>query len=553
MKKTIILFLFISFHGFGQQKINKNEQIYHTAKIWGFLKYYHPIVAQGSFDWDFQLIQKIQEVQSPVSKEEFSLSMNSWIRSLGEIKKCLTCEKLDTTTFNKNLNLSWLKDRNFDITLQESLQNILNNRHQGFSYYVQVINYKDDIGVPTFTNEKSHEEGSLSSRNINLLTLIRYWNTVEYFFPYKYLMGENWDEILIRNIPKFKASNSELETDLLIRELVTSLDDGHAVYRTHELYKNDGTYHAPVAFSYIENSLVATEILNDSLAKIDNWNIGDQVTHISGKSIEQVFDSIKNEISGSNYPFKKNSSRFRYMQFTSNSTDLTVNRKNEILNKPFSLFTGPAMNYRNKLDNISSKIVSTNIGYIDYGKLYKKDINRILSDFKNTKGLIIDLRKYPNPNSIRAFIKIINQISTSSKSSTLEAFSNLNYPGTFIWRENHPQGNKVLKYDKPVVLLVNSRTLSQGEYLAMTFQTGDNVYTIGSQTAGADGAITTIELPNGETTNFSSFGVFYPNGDITQRTGIRIDEVVYQTVQGIRENRDEILETGIKYITNSNK
>ena len=51
---------------------------------------------------------------------------------------------------------------------------------------------------------------------------------------------------------------------------------------------------------------------------------------------------------------------------------------------------------------------------------------------------------------------------------------------------------------------------------------------------------------------FSAIGVYYPNGEETQRIGIVLDVEVNQTIQGVREDRDELLEKAIELINSSN-
>ena len=50
MKRTIIFLLFIvvfTHSIIAQKKLTETEKLVATAKVWGFLKYYHPQVAEG--------------------------------------------------------------------------------------------------------------------------------------------------------------------------------------------------------------------------------------------------------------------------------------------------------------------------------------------------------------------------------------------------------------------------------------------------------------------------------------------------------------------------
>ena len=55
-------------------------------------------------------------------------------------------------------------------------------------------------------------------------------------------------------------------------------------------------------------------------------------------------------------------------------------------------------------------------------------------------------------------------------------------------------------------------------------------------------------LPGGLGTVISGLGVYYPDGEETQRIGIVPDIEVKRTIQGVREQRDELLEKAIELI-----
>ena len=72
MIKKGIYFLLIVFMGsqnfLAQEKLTQNEKLETLCKVWGFLKYYHPNVAKGTYNWDNQLIEKIKEAEKTETK-----------------------------------------------------------------------------------------------------------------------------------------------------------------------------------------------------------------------------------------------------------------------------------------------------------------------------------------------------------------------------------------------------------------------------------------------------------------------------------------------------
>jgi C-terminal processing protease CtpA/Prc len=84
----------------------------------------------------------------------------------------------------------------------------------------------------------------------------------------------------------------------------------------------------------------------------------------------------------------------------------------------------------------------------------------------------------------------------------------------------------------------------------MAFKAVNNSKIVGSTTAGADGNVSEIFLPGGLRTLISGIGIYYPDGTETQRIGIVPDVVVKPTIEGIKKNRDEVLEKAIELINN---
>ena len=139
----------------------------------------------------------------------------------------------------------------------------------------------------------------------------------------------------------------------------------------------------------------------------------------------------------------------------------------------------------------------------------------------------------------------------TSKTTPFVKFTNgnVNYPGEFTFGKQLSIPSKGKTYKGKVVVLVNEISQSQAEYTTMGFKVGDNVTIIGSTTAGADGNISSINLPGGLRTSISGIGVYYPDGTETQRVGIIPDIEVKPTIEGIKQERDELMEKAIEIIS----
>ena len=99
-------------------------------------------------------------------------------------------------------------------------------------------------------------------------------------------------------------------------------------------------------------------------------------------------------------------------------------------------------------------------------------------------------------------------------------------------------------------MLVDACSQSMSEYFTMSLQTIPGAVTIGSQTAGADGDVTRIQLPYASF-NLTGLGVCYPDGQNAQRSGVKIDIVVEPTAEGMRQGMDEQMQAAIGYLNGS--
>jgi C-terminal processing protease CtpA/Prc len=543
MKKPLLfLLLTISLNLSAQAQLSEVQKYKQTALVWGFLKYYHPEVAKGNYNWDEQLLTILPKIESASNKEELSKIYLDWINSLGTIKECKACSKnKDKEYFDKNFDLSWMQDTNyFSDELITKLKYIENNRHQGKKYYVEQSN----IGYIITKNEPVYENFEYPNKNYRLLSLFKYWNTIEYFYPYKYLTDQNWNDVLLEMIPKFINSQNANEYHLAMLETVVKLDDSHGIFKTNKTFEYFGTKFIPAKLKIIDNKAVVIGFYNDSLSKLNDFKIGDVIYKINNQEIDEIFNSKKKYISGSNYNSKIRDSYYTLTNGNTDSLSLVVERDGVVKSK-ISYRYDVDLIFKSGKENPSFKILDGNIGYINLENLKIKEVDEMMLQLKNCKGIIIDLRNYPN------FLpyNISNYLNSERKEFAKIIEPNLDYPGKFIWKSDNSAGGKNNDYYKgKVILLVNENTQSRGEFATMILQTGNNVVTIGSQTAGADGNVCNAEFIGGYKSLMSGIGVFYPDGTETQRKGLHIDYTIKESAKNY--DSDLYVKEAIKLIEN---
>jgi len=512
------------------------------GKLWGFLKYHHPEIGKGNFNWDYELFRILPEYLKVADIKQRDQLLLSWINKYKEIPICKKCLKTPENAFLKP-DLRWIERSNASKALKSKVKDIYLNRHQGKHFYISM----DLYGNPKFINENQYANMPYPDQGFRLLSLFRFWNTIQYYFPYRYLTDKDWSMILKEYIPKFLNADNELEYELIALQLIGETNDTHAgtglAWRKIEDFK--GNNFPPFYVRFIENKLVLTGYYNPELQEISKLQIGDIITHIARKPIEKIIDSLKIY-----YPASNDAAQKRFMALhilRSNQSTLEIqyisdNQNKEVL---LSLYRGDSLNLFRENNDQCYKILDENIGYISLASIRNEDIPTIQKSFKDAKGIIIDIR-----NGVSEYVpySLGSYFVSKSTSFAKATRGNINNPGEFQFRSIAPIAKGKETYQGKLVVLVNENTQSQGEFTAMAFRAGENTTIVGSTTAGTDGNATTIFLPGGLKMYITGIGIYYPDGSETQRVGIVPDIYVKSTIEGIKNDKDEVLERAIEII-----
>ncbi len=263
--------------------IIQTEHLRILGYIWGFLKYFHPQVAKGNFNWDAHLFRMIPVIKKASDKQSLNKVLSNWIDSLGEVPPCAKCyTSIPDSVIIDNLDLRWMDDVLLLPELKNKLRFILANRHLGNGHYVQYRPLKNLF----FSGENEYNnwrEIGYPNEGFRLQFLFRYWNTIQYFYPYKHIIGKDWDLILREFIPRFSGSKHYLDYHFLMTELVNSVQDSHSGIFDGIINKELAPFHLPVKTRIIGESAVVTAFYGDSLAKANGFMIGDEIEKINGK------------------------------------------------------------------------------------------------------------------------------------------------------------------------------------------------------------------------------------------------------------------------------
>jgi len=525
---------------------NQIENLKTLGLIWGFLKYYHPTIANGEYNWDYELIRILPKVVKAENVKNRDEILVKWIDSFGQFPEGKKTEtKSGEVKFEPDLN--WMNNSNFSEELTALLLKVKNASRSGENYY---IGLKPGVGNPDFKNENTYSSMNYPDAGFRVLTLFRYWNMIQYYFPYKNLIGEDWKNVLEEFIPKIINTTNSTDYTLTVLELIGRVHDTHAnIWGGNSNLDNYfGIKRAAVELTFIENKPVVTRYYDEKLGKETGLVIGDVITSINNRPVEEIIKDKLKYSPASNYSTQLRDIAKNLLR--TNDTIIHVEFINDAKKRDLNLkaFSSNVINiYSQPLaKDTCFKLINKDIAYINNGSVKRKYLKEIWKETKDTKGLIIDIRNYPSDFVI---YDLSNYLMPEKTPFVKFTSGNIENPGRFTYINSVSAGMKNFGYYKgKVVIIVNEISQSSAEFHSMAYKVHPNATVIGSTTAGADGNVSQIFLPGGISTMISGIGVYYPDGKETQRIGIVPDIEVKPTIQGIKEGRDELMEKAIEII-----
>lgn len=187
------------------------------------------------------------------------------------------------------------------------------------------------------------------------------------------------------------------------------------------------------------------------------------------------------------------------------------------------------------------------IGYVRFpsftGGIGKTNIDFILERYKNTEGLILDMRE----NGGGASTDVFELLSRFVGVKTLVFYSRIkNGSGRNDFTEALPayvEPYSGIRYSKKVAVLVDRGTYSAGSFTSLGTKAIDNMILIGDTTGGGLGLPNGGQLPNGWSYRFSVTQALTLDKKPDYENGVPPDIQVLFDWSNL--NRDEILERAI--------
>ncbi|MGH9866894.1 MAG: S41 family peptidase [Candidatus Polarisedimenticolia bacterium] len=519
-----------------------------VARVWGFLKYHHPVITGGHRDWDAYLLSALPDVLQDADAADAIL--RAWAADPGEAPPCGPCATVPSDAAFMS-DLAWIDDEALDEDVRAWLKQVHANRRRGSAQAYVFL--QPGVLNPNFSGEARYTGITHPVAELRLMALFRYWNIVQYWSPYRDLVQDRWNAVLHEFIPRFLAADDPAAFRLELAALTSRLEDGHGgLIGPAQALPPGGSCLLPIHVRFVEGRAVVDAYTHAEAGPASGLRIGDVIQRLDATPVSTLLRRWSPYYAASNEParllrmmgsltlgacsevtvhawrpggaFRLKATRLHFSQL-----DFTSVQNHELPGEPFQL-------------------LSEDVAYLKISTTRVADVRDYILAAQNTRGLIIDIRSYPSQFLVFQLGQYLVDVTGSFASFNHGDLAN---PGTFHWLPGPALRPVFPRYWGKVVILVDETTISSAEYHAMAFRKAPGAIVVGSTTAGADGNVSEVPLIGGWRTFISGIGVFYPDHTPTQQVGIVPDVKVLPTIRGIREGRDEVLEEAIRQIQGS--
>jgi hypothetical protein len=524
------------------------EHLALLGRIWGFVKYHHPRVRAGEVNWDYELFRVLPSVLAATDGREVRTVISDWLTRLGSPSPCAPCAEPPVAP-HLAPDIDWIRDREvLGDPLSDELQLIHARRPTTREHHY--LGQVDGIGNPDFGTESSYPSQDLPDAGFRLLALYRFWNIIEYWFPYRDLIAGAWEDVLVEFASRVAETNTVDEYRLLMIELSARIDDTHANVWAHlDLQPPRGPAELPIVVRFVEGQAVVTGYKHSDLGPATGLQVGDVIEYLDDRAVADLVREWRPWYSASNQPTRLRDMALKLTRGEPGNVRVSGRRAGGAFELVAERVGSSRLDQRagrtGDLAGEAFQLLSEDVAYLKLSSVVSADVDSYLARAAGASVLVVDIRNYP-----REFVVFTlgRHLVTEHTEFARFTVGDLTNPGTFLWTPPVALEPREPTFGGRVVILVNELSISQAEYTAMAFRAGPNALVAGSATAGADGNVSGIPLPGGISSLISGIGVFYPDRRPTQQIGIVPDLEVLPTIRGIREGRDEVLEAAVSYV-----
>ncbi|MFY1831299.1 S41 family peptidase [Myxococcus fulvus] len=404
--------------------------------------------------------------------------------------------------------------------------------------------------LPIISVEAMYEDPAYPPEPHRMLAVIRFWSVMRAFHPDPKALRD-WDAVLPTFLGHARAAADARAYTQVLYTLAARVHDGHIfVAEQGQPMRSLAEATAPVVLRPVQGRFIVTELPVPEVTRAAGIQVGDEVVAVDQEPVAPHAQRLASLLGASHDAARAErvaslllaGADGKHVEVMLQGSDGRIKESRLPRSRDFLPFLRPPPR-----DDAPWKMLSGGLGYVDLRRLRAESVAPMLTAMKDSRGLVLDLRGYPQGSAWALAPRLNTRGATTSaliSRPRLSAGERLEerFPVPL------PPGDGPL-YRGHVVILVDARTLSQGEYTAMMLRAASGARLVGGTTAGAVGDTTNVCLPGALCVLFTGQRFETLEGHAVQGVGLRPDAEVHPTLEGLRAGRDEVLERALSLLS----
>ena len=177
------------------------------------------------------------------------------------------------------------------------LRTIYRQRSHGKQFYISQV---PNVRNPKFDHEPAYATVNFPDAGYQLLALYRFWNIVNYWYPNRNLLDQDWGQVLAEFIPKIALARTKDAYQLEFITLIARVTDTHAnLWSAPPQFRPPvGACQLPVTTRFIENRAVVTGYSEATAGPATGLRVGDVIESLDDVPGGRIGGALGTVLSG---------------------------------------------------------------------------------------------------------------------------------------------------------------------------------------------------------------------------------------------------------------
>jgi hypothetical protein len=547
------------------------ENLVAFARLFGYVRYFHPSDAAAAADWEQIAIHSVEAVENAQSASELAESLAD---ALGPVSVAVAVFPTGTPEPSVRLKpapylIEW---RHHGVGLSENntyfseritrpaaghageIDLLRADLPGGVSCLIPRVLYTESSGVFRLTRFAGMQPQSpADDRSERLAAVMIAWNVIQHFYPYFDVVDSDWPQALISALKSAAIDAGPIQFLSTLRRMMAALHDGHG----RVTMTGAGAISTPVGWDWVEGRIILTDVSHASDPELRR---GDAVIAISGQPASRALAAAETEISSSTPQWLLARALGTGLHYNQPLGAIGEGPKSEPLILEVEPFRNPATTRKVILERQPVRPtveprpqpvaeVEPGIIYVDATRATEDAFNAALPRMEKARGLVFDMRGYP---SSELGIEFLRHLTREPMKSAPMHVPIVNYPDHRAMDFDRSSGwvlSPLAPYlGAKTVFLTNGRAISFSETIMAIVDNYRLGEIVGGPTAGTNGNTNAFAVPGGYQITWTGMKVLKHDGSQHHGVGIVPTVPASRTRAGVAAGKDEVLERALSLL-----